>query len=581
MKALFIFPPFYSQFSISCGIPQILSYLKAKKYDVKAIDFNMKFFNYLYNEEVLNNLLLELYEIYKNKDKYSLPDEYSSRLEEFFSNKKLVYKIHNVIKNIDNIKQGLKSQKKFSNLRMQQFLLTEVKYIQILINLIFIEKSLYKNRKYFINDSTISTYKNFLNSIIDDILKENYDYIGFSVNGDSQFISALITSKLLKEKGYKGKIGVGGTSIFKDLKVIKEDKSLFQKYIDIAILGQGESAHEEYFEFLNGKRNIEDVCNIIYLDNNENIVVNKEKCLSENDYYIPCYDDYDFSEYMLPEPILPIRASYACYWGKCVFCTYHYNDRNYFFIRKVDDLIEEIKFYIEKYNVNTFLFADAALPPKYLDEFATKIIEQKIKIYFFMQSRLESAFDKTLLKKLFKAGLRVSSWGLESASPRILEKMNKGININTAQKVLKTAHSVGIQNLVNMIKGFPEETTDDIELSYNFIKKNIKFMRNLRVFHFHLDMYSYVYFHPEEFGLDKELIKQIETSFEYNDSIRGDMIGCKLSSIQDEKIREIEKICNEYNKMPNGTLETLLLYSKYNMNFLRNIHFMIQSICKK
>ena len=38
-----------------------------------------------------------------------------------------------------------------------------------------------------------------------------------------------------------------------------------------------------------------------------------------------------------------------------------------------------------------------------------------------------------------------------------------------------------------------------------------------------------------------------------------------------KKIREIEKICNEYNKMPNGTLETLLLFSKYNSNFFGNI----------
>ncbi len=581
MKALFIFPPFYSQFSISCGIPQILSYLKAKDYDVKALDLNMKFFDYLYNEKVLNNLLLELYEIYKNKDKCNLPVEYYNHLEAFFSNKKLVYKVHNTIKNIDNIKQSLKSKKEFNNIRIQQFLLTEVKFIQILINLIFMEKSSYKDRKYFIDDSTISTYKSFLNPIIDEILKENCDYIGFSVNNDSQVLSSLILSKLLKEKGYKGKIGLGGSDIFKKLKIIKEDKSLFQKYIDIAILGQGEYTHEEYFEFLNNKRELKDVCNIIYLDDNENIVINKEKCLSANDYYIPCYDDYDFSEYMLPEAILPIRASYACYWGKCVFCAYHYNDRDYFFIRKVDDLIEEIKFYIEKYNVDTFLFADAALPPRYLDEFASKIIEQKIKIYFFMQSRLEAAFDKTLLKKLYKAGLRVCSWGLETASPELLEKMNKGININTAEKVLKTAHSVGIKNLVNMIKGFPGETDNDLELSYNFIKKNIKYMTNLRIAQFHLDTTSYMYSHPEEFGLDKEFIKQIETKLENNDTIRGDMLGYKLSNIQDEKIREIEKICNEYNKIPNGTLETLLLFSKYNSNFFENIHSIIQSICKK
>ena len=578
MKALLIFPPFYSQFSISCGIPQILSYLKAKNYDVKALDLNIKFFNYLYNEEVLKNLLLELYEIYKNNVKYNIPIEYYNRLNEFFNNKKMVYKTYMAIKNIDNIKQSLKSKKEFSNIHTQQHSLAATVDIQNLIDLIFIDRNSYAIRYDYIENIPISTYKSFLNIIIDNILKENYDYIGFSVNGDIQFISSLITAKLLKEKGYKGKIGFGGTNVFNDIKVIKEDKLLFQKYIDIAILGQGEYAHEEYFEFLNGKRNLKDVCNIIYFDNNENIIVNKEKYLSVKDYSIPCYDDYDFTEYMLPEPILPMRASYGCYWGKCTFCLVYYNDENYFFIRKVDDLIEEIKFCIKTYNVNTFSFADSALPPAYLDEFATKIIKQKIKIYFLMQNRLEDAFDKTLLKKLYKAGLRVCAWGLESASPKILEKMNKGININTAQKILKTANFLGIQNMVYMIKGFPGETIDDFDLTYNFIQRNIKSIKNLRVAYFHLPTFSYMYFHPEEFGLDKELIKQAETKVKYHDAIPGEMIGYKIPSVQDEKIKKIEKICNN---IQSGTFETLLLYSKYNSNFLRKIHFIIQSICKK
>ena len=582
MKALLILPPFYSQYMVSPGGPQILSYLKSKNYDVKALDLNIKFFNYLYNEKVLNNLLLELYEIYKNKDKYNFFDAYYNSLDEFFNNKKLVYKVHNAIKNIDNIKQSLKSSKTFSNQHTQQFLFASVKDIQQLIDLIFRDIVPYDDRKYFINYSPISTYKNFLNLVIDDILKEKYEYIGFSVNSDSQFITSLITAKLLKEKGYKGKIGLGGTNVFKDLKVIKEDKSLFQKYVDIVLVGQGEYSHEEYFEFLNGKRELDDVCNIIYLDENENIVVNKEKYLSVKDYCIPCYDGYDFSEYMLPEPILPIRASYGCYWGKCTFCLTYYNNQNYLFIRKVDDLIEGIKFYIKTYNINTFYFLDSALPPEYLDEFATKIIKQKIKIYFLMQNRLEEAFDKTLLKKLYKAGLRLCLWGLESASPKILEKMNKGINVDTAQKIIRTAHSVGIANLVTWMYNFPEDTIEDFNLTYNFFKKNIKFIKIIAFCAFRLPTFSYMYSHPEEFGLDKELIKQAEIRLQYNDLIPGDMIGYKISSTQEEKIREIKKACYEYNEKQSGTVETLLLYySKYNKNFLRNIHFMIQSICKK
>ncbi len=566
MKALFIFPPFYSQFSISCGIPQILSYLKAKNYDVKALDLNIKFFNYLYNEKVLNNLLLETYEIYKNKDKYNLPVEYYNRLDEFFSNKKLVYKVHNAIKNIDNIKQSLKLKKRFIDFfKKENNIVTAIADVQKLLDFISKDETPYEYRKYFINNSPISTYKNFLNLIVDEILKENYDYIGFSVNGDSQFISSLIAAQLLKEKGYKGKIGLGGTNVFNDLKIIKEDKSLFQKYIDIVMVGQGEYAHDEYFEFLNGKRELKDVCNIIYLDDNENIVVNKEKYLSVNDYCIPCYDDYDFSEYMLPEPVLPIRASYGCYWGKCVFCTYYYNDRNDFFIRKVDDLIEEIKFYIETYNVDTFLFADAALPPKYLDEFATKIIEQKIKIYFFMQNRLEDAFDETLLKKLYKAGLRVCGWGLESASPKILEKMNKGININTAQKILETAHSVGIFNRVNWIYNFPGETIDDFNLTYNFIKKNIKFIDNHAANCFVLPIFSYMYSHPEEFGVEEKLIKQAEMNHKDSDCLKAQWLNIPTKPEMQDKVFEIRRLIMQEKKLITTNSELLTILAKYGM----------------
>ena len=103
-------------------------------------------------------------------------------------------------------------------------------------------------------------------------------------------------------------------------------------------------------------------------------------------------------------------------------------------------------------------------------------------------------------------------------------------------------------------------------------------MVNLRVAYFHLPIFSYMYFHPEEFGLDKELIKQSETKVKYRDAIPGDMIGYKIPSEQDEKMKRIERDCNN---MRSGTFETLLLYLKYNSKFLKNIQFMMLSIFKK
>jgi len=269
---------------------------------------------------------------------------------------------------------------------------------------------------------------------------------------------------------------------------------------------------------------------------------------------------------MLPEPIFPIRASYGCYWGKCTFCAHYYNNKKHFFIRKVDDLIEEIKFYIKTYNVNTLCFVDSALPPKYLDEFATKIIEQKIKIYFMMQNRFVDDFDEVLLKKLHKAGLIHCFWGLESASPKILEKMNKGININTAQKILETAHSVGILNGIYWMYNFPEETIDDFNLTYNFIKKNIEYIDNVVDNRFMLPTFSYMYSNPKEFGLNEEIIKQVENNHKGSDCLDAEWLGIPMTTEAQNKVFEIQRLMMQKNKITIARSELITTLAKYKRN---------------
>ena len=83
--------------------------------------------------------------------------------------------------------------------------------------------------------------KNYYATLEQDLLLAGNDY--FSNHREDKpltgYNSVDITSLIgkeyietLKENGYKGKIGLGGTNVFNDLKVIKEDISLFKKYID-------------------------------------------------------------------------------------------------------------------------------------------------------------------------------------------------------------------------------------------------------------------------------------------------------------------------------------------------------------
>ena len=216
--------------------------------------------------------------------------------------------------------------------------------------------------------------------------------------------------------------------------------------------------------------------------------------------------------------------------------------------------------------MDTFLFADAALPPRYLDEFATKIIKQRIKIYFFMQNRLENAFDETLLKKLYKAGLRVCGWGLESASPKVLKKMNKGINIDSAQKILETAHSLGIFNRVNWIYNFPGETIDDFNLTYNFIKRNVKYAENHSSNRFMLPTFSYMYSNPKKFGLDEKLIKQAENNHKDCDCLYSEWLGIPIKPEVQKKVFEIQSLIMQKKKIITTGSEMITTLTKYNKN---------------
>jgi len=73
---------------------------------------------------------------------------------------------------------------------------------------------------------------------------------------------------------------------------------------------------------------------------------------------------------------------------------------------------------------------------------------------------------------MYKAGLRIALWGLESGSQRILDMYNKGTKVETNARILKDAHSAGIFNYCWMMINFPQETIDDINQSKDFLTKH-------------------------------------------------------------------------------------------------------------
>lgn len=111
--------------------------------------------------------------------------------------------------------------------------------------------------------------------------------------------------------------------------------------------------------------------------------------------------------------------------------------------------------------------------------------------------------------------------------------MNKGINIETAQQILKDANRQGIYNHLYLIYNFPTETMDDFMETINFIHNN-KNIINSFIFHrFNITISTYIYNHPEEFSIDPKLIKNTEYIF-YDEICEDKELFAKKEKIKDD-----------------------------------------------
>lgn len=572
IKALFIFPPTWSTFSISTGIPQIMGYLIQNGYeDVEALDLNIKFHRYYYKKSRLKKLLEDIRKE-KNRLFKDIYFDKTGKIETYNVKKSIFYTYDSYLRKIKDDKILKQAINDFSELihTKDKSLNTLSKYANKTMKIndlicISIPNSITFSPNHYItyfNNNFDKPLINYYGKIIEKILKNEYDYIGFSVNHSAQVNTAFLLSKMLKEKGYNGHISWGGTSINEEINIIKSSRRFFEEIVDSVMLGAGEVPTKELFEYIKGKRRIEDISNIMYKTEDNIIVQNQIKNQYITEFITPSYRGYDIKDYTLPENVLPIRTSTGCYWGKCTFCDY--NVLTKYKSRTADDVINEIKTLIKKHKVNNFYFVDAALSPKFLDEFSRKIIEQKLEIYYFTNLRFEAIYTKEFLQRLYDSGLRCAGWGFESASPRILKLMNKGTNIETTQKILIDSHNIGISNHLYLIIAFPTETQEEFNTTIDFIYKNKERISSIAEHYFHLKKNSYIYSNKSEFKLNENRIKEIEIRKQGINSFSSIDLGLKIDfEYYDKQIEILRKEIKENYKYSESSFETLLLASKY------------------
>lgn len=138
-----------------------------------------------------------------------------------------------------------------------------------------------------------------------------------------------------------------------------------------------------------------------------------------------------------------------------------------------------------------------------LETFCDLVITNRLKIQWAGQAIIRPEMSKELLKKLKASGCVWLSYGIESGSQRVLDKMNKRFSLQVASRVLQDTKDAGVASQVNFMFGLPTETLDDFGQTLEFFKYNRKYMDTILASQSFcvIDKGTYLYNRPKEFAI--------------------------------------------------------------------------------
>ena len=390
---------------------------------------------------------------------------------------------------------------------------------------------------------------------------KTFDMIGFSICDDHNFSaigSTIVLSKIIKEE-------TGATIIIGGLRhqrKIFEEKLTELSYIDFIVLHNHIKMLELLEKFETGRVKGQKIENVSY---NQKYWKDYLKFKKNNkppkrsfefkkaddiipppnfeglplDLYTPQFDDkYNLKIKRLL--LLPFSFVTGCLEG-CVFCPN--SDNSSINLRNPEKVANELKDLSKKYKTRHFLFLNTNVNPTY--EYANRLVNELINIdanIIWSDCANLKHLDKKLLIKLRKSGAVRLVYGLESASPKMLKFIEKGISQRRAKKMLKISHKVGIWNELELIAGIPHETEKDVKETASFVIKNKQYINYFYLAKYML-MNSKISRFPGRYKIKniQDNIKTLEKIQPFNR--RFDEIG---GLKWDDKVNQIE---HSFNKL--------------------------------
>jgi radical SAM superfamily enzyme YgiQ (UPF0313 family) len=158
--------------------------------------------------------------------------------------------------------------------------------------------------------------------------------------------------------------------------------------------------------------------------------------------------------------------------SQCTFCSVPQIAGNHFRARNPKNVVDEFEWIRDEYSADFITFSDEVFTyeKERVFEICSEIKRRNLKIPWDCQTRSDCV-SRELLAKMKDANCQLISFGVESGNQEILNAMKKGTTVQQNEMAIKWAKETGLSVAISLIIGYPSETKESLEQTFDFIKK--------------------------------------------------------------------------------------------------------------
>jgi radical SAM superfamily enzyme YgiQ (UPF0313 family) len=267
---------------------------------------------------------------------------------------------------------------------------------------------------------------------------------------------------------FKGALILGGTGFS-----VAPQGWMQRLQADCGVVGEGERAFVEVLDRLQAGRPVDGIAGVITTHKNGSTVGELSSPVIAQLSELPCpaHELCAYPRYLRRGGFVGVQTKRGCPLG-CVYCIYPQLEGRRYRLRPPEAIVEEVEKVAARLKRGHFFFVDSVFndPKGHALAVCAALARRRLKISWTAFCN-PLGFDAEMARAMAHAGCSGVEFGLDVATPKMLEALGKPFGQEEIRIALKAAHDAGLPFVNYMLFGGPGETWADIQETQTFLNE--------------------------------------------------------------------------------------------------------------